>query len=179
MFLPEEDKYMQSKQYLYSRIASLFGGRIAEEIINGKGGITTGASNDIEAATGIATNMVTKWGLSDLGPLKYGEDDSNPFLGRSAALAPKGLGAETANKIDVEVRKIIDLNYKKAKNILRDNMDKLHTMADALLTYETIDSDQIDDIMAGAKPRSPGSKENKTENQEKNDPSVGDAAEQS
>ena len=155
MFLPEEDKYMQSKQYLYSRIASLFGGRIAEEIINGKGGITTGASNDIEAATGIATNMVTKWGLSDLGPLKYGEDDSNPFLGRSAALAPKGLGAETANKIDVEVRKIIDLNYKKAKNILRDNMDKLHTMADALLTYETIDSDQIDDIMAGAKPRAP------------------------
>ena len=155
MFLPEEDKYMQSKQYLYSRIAALFGGRLAEEIINGKDGITTGASNDIEAATAIATNMVTKWGLSDLGPLKYGEDDSNPFLGRSAALAPKGLGAETANKIDVEVRKIIDLNYKKAKNILRDNMDKLHTMADALLTYETIDSDQIDDIMAGAKPRAP------------------------
>ena len=155
MFLPEEDKYMQSKQYLYSRIASLFGGRIAEEIINGKGGITTGASNDIEAATGIATNMVTKWGLSDLGPLKYGEDDSNPFLGRSAALAPKGIGAETSNKIDEEVRKIIDLNYRKAKNILRDNMDKLHTMADTLLTYETIDSDQIDDIMAGAKPRAP------------------------
>ena len=155
MFLPEEDKYMQSKQYLYSRIASLFGGRIAEEIINGKGGITTGASNDIEAATAIATNMVIKWGLSDLGPLKYGEDDSNPFLGRSAALAPKGIGAETSNKIDEEVRKIIDLNYRKAKNILRDNMDKLHIMADTLLTYETIDSDQIDDIMAGAKPRAP------------------------
>ena len=155
MFLPEEDKYMQSKQYLYSRIAALFGGRIAEEIINGKGGITTGASNDIEAATAIATNMVTKWGLSDLGPLKYGEDDSNPFLGRSAALTPKGIGAETSNKIDEEVRKIIDLNYRKAKNILRDNMDKLHTMADTLLTYETIDADQIDDIMAGAKPRAP------------------------
>ena len=155
MFLPEEDKYMQSKQYLYSRIASLFGGRIAEEIINGKGGITTGASNDIEAATAIATNMVTKWGLSDLGPLKYGEDDSNPFLGRSAALTPKGIGAETSNKIDEEVRKIIDLNYRKAKNILRDNMDKLHIMADTLLTYETIDADQIDDIMAGAKPRAP------------------------
>jgi cell division protease FtsH len=155
MFLPEEDKYMQSRQYLYSRIAALFGGRIAEEIINGKDGITTGASNDIEAATAIATNMVTKWGLSDLGPLKYGEDDSNPFLGRSAALAPKGIGAETSNKIDEEVRKIIDLNYRKAKNILRDNMDKLHTMADTLLTYETIDSDQIDDIMAGAKPRAP------------------------
>ena len=155
MFLPEEDKYMQSKQYLYSRIAALFGGRLAEEIINGKDGITTGASNDIEAATAIATNMVTKWGLSDLGPLKYGEDDSNPFLGRSAALTPKGIGAETSNKIDEEVRKIIDLNYRKAKNILRDNMDKLHTMADTLLTYETIDSDQIDDIMAGAKPRAP------------------------
>ena len=155
MFLPEEDKYMQSRQYLYSRIAALFGGRLAEEIINGKDGITTGASNDIEAATAIATNMVTKWGLSDLGPLKYGEDDSNPFLGRSAALTPKGIGAETSNKIDEEVRKIIDLNYRKAKNILRDNMDKLHTMADTLLTYETIDSDQIDDIMAGAKPRAP------------------------
>ena len=155
MFLPEEDKYMQSKQYLHSRIAALFGGRIAEEIINGKDGITTGASNDIEVATGIATNMVTKWGLSDLGPLKYGEDDTNPFLGRSASIAPKGIGAETSNSIDIEVRKIIDSNYKKAKKLLNDNLDKLHTMAESLLTYETIDSDQIDDIMAGAKPRAP------------------------
>ena len=154
MFLPEEDRYMQSKTYLHSRIATLFGGRIAEEI-NGKDGITTGASNDIEVATGIATNMVTKWGLSDLGPLKYGEDDSSPFLGRSASMAPKGIGGETSNSIDTEVRKIIDVNYKKATKLLNDNLDKLHTMADSLLTYETIDSDQIDDIMAGAKPRAP------------------------
>ena len=155
MFLPEEDRYMQSKQYLHSRIAALFGGRIAEEIINGKDGITTGASNDIEVATGIATNMVTKWGLSDLGPLKYGEDDSSPFLGRSASMAPKGIGGETSNSIDLEVKKIIDTNYKKATKILKDNLDKLHLMAESLLTYETIDSDQIDDIMAGAKPRAP------------------------
>jgi cell division protease FtsH len=155
MFLPEEDRYMQSKQYLHSRIAALFGGRIAEEIINGKDGITTGASNDIEVATGIATNMVTKWGLSDLGPLKYGEDDTSPFLGRSASMAPKGIGGETSNSIDMEVRKIIDTDYKKAQKILKDNLDKLHIMADTLLTYETIDADQIDDIMAGAKPRAP------------------------
>ena len=153
MFLPEEDRYMQSKQYLHSRIAALFGGRIAEEIINGKDGITTGASNDIEVATGIATNMVTKWGLSDLGPLKYGEDDSSPFLGRTASMAPKGIGGETSS-IDLEVKKIIDTNYKKAIKLLKDNLDKLHTMAESL-TYETIDSDQIDDIMAGAKPRAP------------------------
>ena len=99
--------------------------------------------------------MVTKWGLSDLGPLKYGEDDSSPFLGRSASMAPKGIGGETSNSIDLEVKKIIDTNYKKATKLLRDNLDKLHTMAESLLTYETIDSDQIDDIMAGAKPRAP------------------------
>ena len=155
MFLPEEDKYMQSKQYLLSRIATLFGGRIAEEIIYGKQQITTGASNDIEVATGIATNMVTKWGLSSLGPLKYGEDDTNPFLGKSAAMQNKTFGGETSNKIDVEIKKIIDDSYKKAMKILKDNLDKLHVMADALIKYETIDSDQIDDIMAGAKPREP------------------------
>ena len=155
MFLPEEDKYMQSKQYLLSRIATLFGGRIAEEIIYGKEQITTGASNDIEVATGIATNMVTKWGLSSLGPLKYGEDDTNPFLGKSAAMQNKTFGGETSNKIDVEIKKIIDDSYKKAMKILKDNLDKLHVMADALIKYETIDSDQIDDIMAGAKPREP------------------------
>jgi len=155
MFLPEEDKYMQSKQYLLSRIATLFGGRIAEEIIYGKQQITTGASNDIEVATGIATNMVTKWGLSSLGPLKYGEDDTNPFLGKSAAMQNKTFGGETSNKIDVEIKKIIDDSYKKAMKILRDRLDKLHVMADALIKYETIDSDQIDDIMAGAKPREP------------------------
>ena len=155
MFLPEEDKYMQSKQYLHSRIAALFGGRIAEEIINGKDAITTGASNDIEVATGIATNMVTKWGMSDLGPLKYGEDDSSPFLGRSAAAPVQNMSNETAKMIDKEVKSIIDLCYSRAENILKENLDKLNVMADALLKYETIDANQIDDIMAGATPREP------------------------
>ena len=171
---------MQSKTYLHSRIATLFGGRIAEEIINGKDGITTGASNDIEVATGIATNMVTKWGLSDLGPLKYGEDDSSPFLGRSASMAPKGIGGETSNSIDTEVRKIIDVNYKKATKLLNDNLDKLHTMADSLLTYETIDSDQIDDIMAGAKPRSNDDDDisSDKDNKKGEEPPIKDPAEQ-
>ena len=155
MFLPEEDKYMQSRQYLLGRISALFGGRIAEEIINGKDGITTGASNDIDVATGIATNMVTKWGLSSLGPLKYGDEDTNPFLGKSAAMQNQTFGAETSNKIDAEIKKIIDDSYTKAKKLLNDNLEKLHVMADALLKYETIDADQIDDIMAGAEPREP------------------------
>jgi cell division protease FtsH len=155
MFLPEEDKYMQSRQYLLGRISALFGGRIAEEIINGKDGITTGASNDIDVATGIATNMVTKWGLSSLGPLKYGDEDTNPFLGKSAAMQNQTFGAETSNKIDAEIKKIIDDSYSKAKKLLNDNLDKLHVMADTLLKYETIDADQIDDIMAGAEPREP------------------------
>ena len=155
MFLTEEDKYMQSRQYLLGRISALFGGRIAEEIINGKDGITTGASNDIDVATGIATNMVTKWGLSSLGPLKYGDEDTNPFLGKSAAMQNQTFGAETSNKIDAEIKKIIDDSYSKAKKLLNDNLEKLHVMADALLKYETIDADQIDDIMAGAEPREP------------------------
>ena len=155
MFLPEEDKYMQSRQYLLGRISALFGGRIAEEIINGKDGITTGASNDIDVATGIATNMVTKWGLSSLGPLKYGDEDTNPFLGKSAAMQNQTFGAETSNKIDAEIKKIIDDSYSKAKKLLNDNLEKLHVMADTLLKYETIDADQIDDIMAGAEPREP------------------------
>jgi cell division protease FtsH len=155
MFLPEEDKYMQSERYLLGRIAALFGGRLAEEIINGEDSITTGASNDIEVATNIATNMVTKWGMSSLGPLKFGEDETNPFLGRSAAIQHQSIGDETSNKIDLEIKGIIDKCYQEAKELLETNIDKLHVMAEALLTYETIDADQIDDIMAGAKPRAP------------------------
>ena len=155
MFLPEEDKYMQSKRYLLGRIAALFGGRLAEEIINGEDSITTGASNDIEVATNIATNMVTKWGMSSLGPLKFGEDETNPFLGRSAAIQHQTVGDATSNKIDLEIKAIIDDCYNEAKHLLETNLDKLHVMAEALLTYETIDADQIDDIMAGAKPRAP------------------------
>ena len=156
MFLPEEDTYMQSKEYLEGRIAALFGGRIAESIINGDNGITTGASNDIEVATNIATSMVTKWGLSkNVGPLKYGEDEGSPFLGRSVGAPSQNMSNETAKLIDKEVKSIIDTCYVKAENILKENLDKLNEMADALLKYETIDANQIDDIMAGATPREP------------------------
>ena len=156
MFLPEDDKYMQSKEYLLSRICTLYGGRIAEQLINGARNITTGASNDIEVATGIATNMVTKWGLSDkVGPLKFGEDDSSPFLGRSASQSSKTYSDETSKLIDSEIKDIINSCYERAETILKDNMDKLHTMAEALLKYETIDQHQIDDIMSGAEPREP------------------------
>ena len=156
MFLPEEDTYMQSKEYLLGRIATLFGGRIAEGIINGPQGITTGASNDIEVATGIATNMVTKWGLSEaLGTIKYGEDEGSPFLGRSAASPSQTRSEETSKLIDSEIKLIIDSCYERAENLLKENLDKLNVMADALLKYETIDAPQIEDIMAGAQPREP------------------------
>ena len=180
MFLPEEDKYMQSKRYLLGRIAALFGGRLAEEIINGKDSITTGASNDIEVATNIATNMVTKWGMSSLGPLKFGEDETNPFLGRSAAIQHQSIGHETSNKIDLEIKGIIDKCYQEAKELLETNIDKLHIMAEALLTYETIDADQIDDIMAGAKPRAPKDWDQDKESKAspKSDPAIKGTAEE-
>ena len=156
MFLPEEDTYMQSKEYLLGRITTLFGGRIAESIINGDQGITTGASNDIEVATGIATNMVTKWGFSEaLGTIKFGEDEGSPFLGRTASAPTKHRSEETSKLIDSEIKAIIDSCYERAENLLKTNLDKLNVMADALLKYETIDQPQIDDIMAGAEPREP------------------------
>jgi cell division protease FtsH len=155
MYLPEEDRYSTSKQRLESHISTLFGGRIAEEMINGPDGVTTGASNDIEQATEIARNMVTKWGLSDrLGPLTYSEEDGEVFLGRSVT-QHKQVSDETAHKIDEEVRKIIDLNYKRADRILKENVDKLHAMAKALIKYETIDHEQVKDIMEGREPRPP------------------------
>jgi len=157
MFLPEEDRYSHSRQFILSKISSFFGGRIAEEMVLGRDGITTGASNDIEQATRLARNMVTKWGLSEkLGPLKYDEDDAEVFLGMSAGTKTKAISADTARLIDEEVRRIIDQCYNQAENILKTNEDKLHIMADALMEYETLSADQIDDIMAGAKPRAPG-----------------------
>ena len=154
MFLPEEDSYMSSKTAIMSQITSLFGGRVAEEIINGKEGITTGASNDIERASELARNMVTKWGFSEkMGTLKYDDEDENPFLGRSAGNKKRIFSEQTARQIDEEVRSIIQNCYEKAGTILAKNMDKLHNMADALLRFETIDQDQISDIMAGAIPR--------------------------
>ena len=155
MFLPEEDRLSYTRELLESQLSSLFGGRIAEELIFGREKVTTGASNDIERATQLARNMVTKWGLSDkLGPLTYSEDEGEVFLGHSVT-QHKAISDETAHTIDEEIRAIIDRNYERSENILKDNMDKLHLMAEALIKYETIDSDQIDDIMAGKAPRPP------------------------
>jgi cell division protease FtsH len=154
MFLPERDQYSASKRKLESQIASLFGGRIAELMIYGGDRVTTGASNDIERATELARNMVTRWGFSDImGPLVYGEEGGQPFMGYSAS------GSKVSNsvqdKIDEEIRAVIDRNYKKAESLLQDNISILHKMADALMKWETIDKGQIDDLMAGKDPKPP------------------------
>jgi cell division protease FtsH len=155
MFLPEADRYSYSKRRLNSQIASLFGGRIAEELVFGKESVTTGASNDIERATEIARNMVTKWGLSErLGPLTYSEEDGEVFLGRTVT-QHKQVSDVTIHAIDEEVRQIIDANYTLATGILTGHADRLHAMAAALLKYETIDESQIKDIMAGREPKPP------------------------
>ena len=155
MFLPEEDRYSHSREHLESQISSLFGGRLAEELVLGSERVTTGASNDIMRATEIARAMVTKWGLSDrLGPLTYSEEEEEVFLGHSVA-KHKSVSDETAHAIDEEIRKFIDRNYERARDILQAHMDKLHLMAEALIKYETIDAGQIDDIMNGKEPRPP------------------------
>lgn len=156
MFLPEEDRYSLSKRALISQICSLYGGRIAEEMTLGFDGVTTGASNDIMRASQIARNMVTKWGLSEkMGPLMYAEEEGEVFLGRGGSSQNGSVSGETAKMIDSEVRSIIDHCYTTAKQILADNRDKLDVMADALMKYETIDADQIEDIMAGRPVREP------------------------
>lgn len=156
MFLPEEDRYSLSKRALTSQICSLFGGRIAEEMTLGFDGVTTGASNDIMRATQLAKNMVTKWGLSEkLGPLQYAEEEDSGYLGRSGGSGLSGVSGETAKQIDEEVRRIIDECYGTARRLLDENRDKLDMMAEALMKYETIDTQQIDDIMAGRVPREP------------------------
>ena len=155
MFLPEEDRYSFSKERLESQISSLFGGRIAEELIFGPASVTTGASNDIQRATDLARNMVTRWGLSEkLGPLTYSEEEGEVFLGHSVT-RHKTVSDQTQDLIDEEVRHIVDRNYKRSTKILRENEQKLHVMADALIRYETIDTDQIKDIMEGREPRPP------------------------
>ena len=155
MFLPERDQYSASMEKLESQISSLFGGRIAEELIFGRRKVTTGAQNDIERATNLARNMVTRWGLSErLGPLAYSEEEGEVFLGRSVT-KHKMVSEETAHLIDEEIRSFIDRNYERSETILRENQDKLHLMADALMKYETIDHYQIDDIMEGRTPRPP------------------------
>jgi len=155
LFLPEEDKYSISKLQLESQLASLFGGRVAEEIIFGAENVTTGASNDIERATSIARNMVTKWGLTEkLGPLTYSEDEGEIFLGRSVT-QHKQMSDQTARLIDKEIKRIVEIAHQKALDLVQSNLDILHLMVDALMRYETIDSDQIDQIMEGHEPDPP------------------------
>jgi len=170
MYLPEKDRFSHSKQHLESNISSLYGGRLAEQIIYGDEKVSTGASNDIERATDLASKMVTQWGLSEkLGPLLYAEEEGEVFMGRSSA-KHKNISDETARLIDKEVRAIIDKNYERARQILQDNMDILHSMKDALMKYETIDAKQIDDLMERKEVREPagwnekGDKPNKSNN---------------
>lgn len=173
MFLPETDRLSYSKEYLESQISSIFGGRIAEELVFGAEAVTTGASNDIQRATEIARSMVTKWGLSErLGPLTYGEDDGEVFLGHTVT-QHKLVSDETAHVIDEEIRSFIDRNYARAERLLKENLHTLQLMAEALLKYETLDSEQIDDLMASKVPRPPkGWEENDDDNVTKKTDSV-------
>lgn len=155
MYLPEGDKYSLNRVAIESQLCSLYGGRVAEELIFGADKVTTGASNDIERATKMARNMVTKWGLSDeMGPIAYGEEEDEVFLGRSVT-QHKNVSNETARKIDEVVRTILDRAYQRTKTILTENIDKLHAMSQLLLQYETIDAPQIDAIMEGRDPPPP------------------------
>ena len=172
-FLPEQDRYSLSKRRIESSIATLFGGRVAEELIFGPESVTTGASNDIERATDLARNMVTKWGLSDkLGPLTYTEESGEVFLGRSVT-QHKQVSDGTAQAIDEEVRRVVESNYKRSKEILTSTLDKLHVMAEALIKYETIDEQQLKDIMEGRTPRPPSDWDDTLTNKPPKSPSEG------
>ena len=174
-FLPEQDRYSYSKRRLESAIATLFGGRIAEELIFGPESVTTGASNDIERATDLARNMVTKWGLSDkLGPLTYSEDSGEVFLGRSVT-QHKQVSDVTAHAIDEEVRRVIESNYERARQILTSSLDKLHLMSEALVKYETIDEEMLRDIMAGKPPKPPAGWDDTMSNKPPKSPAEGPA----
>uniref|UniRef100_UPI0037513F5A ATP-dependent metallopeptidase FtsH/Yme1/Tma family protein n=1 Tax=Comamonas odontotermitis TaxID=379895 RepID=UPI0037513F5A len=153
MSLPEKDRYSYDKEFMLNQIAMLFGGRIAEEVFMNQ--MTTGASNDFERATQIARDMVTRYGMTDaLGPMVYAEQEGEPFLGRSMS-KPSNISEETMQKVDAEVRRIIDEQYHLARKLIEDNSDKMHAMAKAMLDWETIDAEQLDDIMAGKEPRPP------------------------
>lgn len=155
MYLPEQDRHSHSKRFLESMISSLFGGRIAEELIYGSEAVSTGASNDIERATNLARKMVTQWGFSEkLGPLLYAEEEGEVFLGRSVT-KNKHMSEDTVKLIDQEIREFIDRNYVRAKQLIEENMDILHAMKDCLMQYETIDAKQIDDLMARREVRPP------------------------
>jgi cell division protease FtsH len=153
MQLPTEDRYSQDRDRLLNSIAVLFGGRIAEEIFMHQ--MTTGASNDFERATDIARRMVTQWGMSDsMGTMVYGENEGEVFLGRSIT-THKNVSEETMRQVDAEIRRIIDTQYALARRLIEENRDKVDTMAAALLEWETLDADQLNDIMAGKQPRQP------------------------
>jgi cell division protease FtsH len=153
MQLPQEDRYSMDREQILQNISVLFGGRIAEEIFMGQ--MTTGASNDFERATEMARRMVTQWGMSDkLGPMVYGENEGEVFLGRSIT-THKNVSETTMQKVDAEIRRIIDDQYNLARKLIEDNRDKVEAMAGALLEWETLDSDQINDIMEGRPPRPP------------------------
>jgi cell division protease FtsH len=155
MYLPEQDRFSHSKQFLESQLSSLYGGRIAEELIGGKDCVTTGASNDIERATDIARKMVTVWGLSDkMGPMTYMDEQGEVFLGKQSGQV-KTVSDDTARSIDEEVRNLVDRNYSRAQKILEEHIDILHDMAKALMKYETIDAKQIDDLMERREVRPP------------------------
>lgn len=171
MYLPEKDEVSMSRRKLHGFLCSVFGGRIAEELIFGHDAVTTGASNDIQKATELATKMVTQWGLSSLGPIQYGEDEGQPFLGHSMGAQQKVMSDKTADAIDVEIRKIIDESYKKATKLLKANVDILHTMSDALMKYETIDANQVKELMARKPVTPPEDWEESLEPQTKTKPS--------
>lgn len=155
MYLPEKDRFSHSKEFLESNLSSLYGGRIAEEMLNGPDKVTTGAANDIQRATDIARNMITQWGFSEkLGPLTYAEDEGEVFLGRSVTQT-KHVSDDTAKIIDQEIKDLIAKNYQRAERLLKENRDKLELMAEALMKYETIDASQIDVIMQGNEPPPP------------------------
>ncbi|MEE4377474.1 MAG: ATP-dependent zinc metalloprotease FtsH [Candidatus Competibacteraceae bacterium] len=155
LFLPEQDRFSHSRRHLESQIATLFGGRVAEQLIFGEDAVTTGAQNDISRATEIARNMVTKWGLSDkLGALTYSQDEEETFLGQPMSQS-RQFSPDTAMQIDVEIRALINRNYERARTILTEHLDTLHAMATALMRYETLESEQIDAIMAGREPPPP------------------------
>ena len=155
LFLPEQDRYSATKRELESQIASLFGGRIAEELVYGSDYVTTGAQNDIERATRIARDMVTRFGFSAvMGPLAYDEDEGEIFLGR-AVTQHKSVSDDTAERIDAEIRSIIDRNYAEARKMLEDHRTELDAMAEALVRYETLSLEQIDAIMDGEEMQTP------------------------
>jgi cell division protease FtsH len=176
MYLPEQDRFSHSKQHLESNISSLYGGRIAEELIYGFEKVSTGASNDIERATELARKMVTQWGLSEkMGPMLFAEEEGEVFLGRTSSKSLH-MSDETAKRIDEEIKALVNRNYQRAEDLIKENIDVLHAMKDCLMKYETIDALQIDDLMARTTVRPPAGWEDKDGSSSNSDNSNGNKA---